>query len=119
MKLKKAEFIAPVSSRGSMVQSIAYNPVIGDEIHLLDNGFVEVRPNPTAKKDAFLVPLSNIRSLVVLDVEFEEARKAEQLASAEKAKAAQVKAKEIKQDALRGVEKLVKGKDGAIKSVLT
>ena len=116
-RIKEASLINPIMHRGSMATTL--NCGNGDVMEA-DGAFVKMTPNPSTGKDAFHIPMSNIKRLVFVDEEA-EARRAENTKKSEAEKAEVVKKAQVaKRLALKGIEKFVKNPTtGQIETVIT
>jgi hypothetical protein len=115
-KVRSFDLINPVLHRGSMSSQII--AALGDVLELAFNGtFVRVIPNPSSKRDAFLVPMSNVKKLVIVD-EAAEAAVAKAKADAETVRTRHEAKNSAPKSVLKGIEKFVKDENGQIKTVI-
>jgi len=113
VRLRSVVVIKPVMHRGQMQTQLTAQ--FGDCLHTHALG-VEVVPNPTAKRDPFVIPYANVACFTPIDEE--KALERELAAEAEAKAAAKIAAKENvvpKGSVLKGVSKFVKNPEtGAI-----
>lgn len=108
-RVKQVSLVYGTMFDGATVQQI--NCACGNTL-TLEGTFIKASPNPSRKKDTILIPMSNVKSFVVIDEEAEALKQLELEVAAERAnkEIEVIKVKKASNPGTNGVIKFVKDK---------